>query len=125
MKKVILLIVSALFGLMFINSGLNKFLQYMPMPESMPEAMMKASAAMMEINWLMPLVGVAEILGGILFLFTRTRALGAVVIFPVMIGIVLTHLFISAMGLPIALVLFAVNLWVTYENRSRYLPMVQ
>lgn len=125
MKKIILLIVSALFGLMFINSGLNKFLQYMPMPESMPEAMMKASAAMMEINWLMPLVGVAEILGGILFLFTRTRALGAVVIFPVMIGIVLTHLFISAMGLPIALVLFAVNLWVIYENRSRYLPMVQ
>lgn len=125
MKKIILQILSALFGIMFVNSGLNKFFQYMPMPESMPESMMKATAAMMEINWLIPLVGVGEILGGILFIFSRTRALGAVVIFPVMIGIVLTHLFISAMGLPIALVLFAVNLWVIFENWSRYLPMVQ
>ncbi len=125
MKQKILFVLSLLFGLMFINSGLNKFLNYMPMPENLPEKMMSAMTAMMEIGWLMPLVGFAEILGGILFIIPKTRALGAVVIFPIMIGIILTHIFQAPYGLPIALVLFAINLWVIYENCDAYKPMIK
>lgn len=125
MKQKILFVLSLLFGLMFINSGLNKFLNYMPIPEDLPEKMMSAMTAMMEIGWLMPLVGIAEILGGILFIIPKTRALGAVVIFPVMIGIMLTNIFQAPSGLPIALVLFAINLWVIYENYDAYKPMVK
>ena len=125
MKQKILFVLSLLFGLMFINSGLNKFLNYMPVPENLPEKMISAMTAMMEIGWLMPLVGFAEILGGILFLIPKTRALGAVVIFPIMIGIILTHIFQAPSGLPIALVLFAINLWVIYENCDAYKPMVK
>lgn len=61
MKKKILLVISTLFGLIFINSGLNKFFNYMPMPENMPENMMKLMNAFLEIGWLMPLVAIAEI----------------------------------------------------------------
>ena len=71
MKKKILLVVSILFGLMFINSGLNKFFNYMPMPENMPENMMKVMKAFMEIGWLMPLIAVAEIVGGLLFIINK------------------------------------------------------
>lgn len=87
MKNKILFIVSLLFSLMFINAGLNKFFNYMPMPEDLPEEMMKVMAAFMEIGWLMPFIAVAEIVGGVLFIFKKTRALGAIIIFPVMIGI--------------------------------------
>ncbi|MDO6674583.1 DoxX family protein [Tenacibaculum sp. 1B UA] len=125
MKQKILFVLSLLFGLMFINSGLNKFLNYMPMPEELPEKMMSAMTAMMEIGWLMPLVGIIEILGGILFIIPKTRALGAVVIFPVMIGIMLTNIFQAPSGLPIAIALFAINLWVIYENCDAYKPMVK
>ncbi|MGG6230378.1 DoxX family protein [Tenacibaculum sp. SDUM215027] len=125
MKQKILFVLSLLFGLMFINSGLNKFLNYMPMPEDLPEKMMSTMTAMMEIGWLMPLVGIAEILGGILFIIPKTRALGAVVIFPVMIGIMLTHIFQAPSGLPMAIALFAINLWVIYENCDAYKPMVK
>ncbi|WP_440122199.1 DoxX family protein [Tenacibaculum sp. Ill] len=125
MKQKILFVLSLLFGLMFINSGLNKFLNYMPMPEDLPEKMMSAMTAMMEIGWLMPLVGIAEILGGILFIIPKTRALGAVAIFPVMIGIMLTNIFQAPSGLPIAIALFAINLWVIYENCDAYKPMVK
>ena len=41
MKNKILFVVSLLFGLMYINAGLNKFLNYMPMPKDMPEKMLK------------------------------------------------------------------------------------
>ncbi len=125
MKKKILFGVSILFGLMFINSGLNKFFNYMPMPKDLPENMMRVMTAFMEIGWLMPLVAVAEIVGGTLFITNKYRALGAIIIFPVMIGILLTHIVNAPSGLPLALVLLAINLWVIIENRERYLPMIK
>ena len=125
MKKKILLVVSILFGLMFLNAGLNKFFNYIPVPADMPEKMMKVMAAFMEIGWLMPLVAVAEIVGGILFMIPKLRALGAIIIFPVMIGIILTHIFLEPSGLPLALVLLAINLWVIIENREKYMPMIK
>ena len=125
MKNKILLGVSILFGLMFINSGLNKFFNYMPMPKDIPENMMKVMTAFMEIGWLMPLVAVAEIAGGLLFITNKYRALGAIIIFPVMIGILITHITIAPSGLPVALVLMAIEIWVIIENREKYLPMIK
>ena len=110
---------------MFINSGLNKFFNYMPIPKDLPEGLIKVMKAFMEISWLMPLIAVAEIVGGLLFITNKYRALGAIIIFPVMIGIVLTHIIYAPSGLPLALVLFAINLWVIIENREKYLPMVK
>lgn len=123
MKNKVLLVVSILFGLMFINAGLNKFFNYMPVPEDLPEELMRVMGAFMEIGWLLPLVGVVEIIGGLLFMTNKYRALGAIIIFPVMIGILLTHIINAPSGLVIALVLFAINLWAIYENRVKYAPM--
>ena len=125
MKSKILFVVSLLFGLMFINGGLNKFFNYMPMPENAPIEGMKDFAAMMEIVWLMPLLAVAEILGGILFIIPKTRALGAVIICPIMAGILLTHLLVDTSALPVALILLAILVWVMYENREKYFPMIR
>jgi uncharacterized membrane protein YphA (DoxX/SURF4 family) len=125
MKNKILFVFCLLFGLMFINAGLNKFFNYMPVPEDMPEDVMKMFTGMMAITWLMPLIAVAEIVGGILFIIPKYRALGALIILPVMVGIVLTHLMVAPSGLPMALILFAINIWVIVENREKYLPMVR
>lgn len=125
MKQKILFVVCLLFGLLMINGGLDKFLHYMPMPKDMPESMIKAFTALTTITWLLPLVGFIEILGGILFIIPKTRALGAIVIFPVVIGILLTNTVTEPSGAPIALVVLAINLWVLFENREKYLPMVR
>jgi uncharacterized membrane protein YphA (DoxX/SURF4 family) len=124
MKQKILFIVALLFGLMFINSGLNKFFNYMPMPDDMPEGMMKMFMGLMAIPWLLPLIGVAEIVGGILFIIPKYRALASLIIFPVIVGITLTHVTVAPSGLPIALVLFAILIWVIVENREKYLPLI-
>ncbi|MGE0560243.1 MAG: DoxX family membrane protein [Flavobacteriales bacterium] len=125
MKNKILFVISLLFGLMFINAGLNKFLNYIPTPEDMPENLMKVMAAFMEISWLMPLVAVAEIVGGMLFILPKFRALGAIIIFPIMIGILLFHIVTAPSGLPMALILLAINLWVIIENREKYLHLIK
>ncbi len=123
MKNKILFVASLLFGLMFINAGLNKFFNYMPMPENMPEETLRDFQAMKEIIWLMPLLGLTEIIGGLLIIFPQKRALGAVIIFPIMVGIVLTHVFVDTSGLPITIVLAAILGWIIYENRDAYEPL--
>ncbi len=120
MKNKILFVFSLLFGLLFINSGLNKIFQYMPMPKDMPENMMKLVEAFGAIVWLMPLIAVVEIIGGVLVIIPKYRALGAIMIFPIMIGILLTHIFNAPSGLPIALILFAVLAWIMIDNRAKY-----
>jgi uncharacterized membrane protein YphA (DoxX/SURF4 family) len=125
MKTKILFGLCLLFGLMFINAGLNKFFNYMPMPDDLPEKMQRAWQAFNEIGWIMPLVGAAEALGGLLLIWPRTRALGALVLFPVLVGIVLTNLVAAPSGLPLVAVLLAIYLWVLYEERGKFLPLLK
>ena len=95
------------------------------MPKDMPENMMKLMGAFKEIGWLLPLIAVAEIAGGALFVTNRFRALGAIIIFPILLGILLTHIFIAPSGLPLAFVLWGIEFWVIIENREKYLPMIK
>lgn len=125
MKNKILFVVSLLFALMFINAGLNKFFGYMPMPDPLPEDLMALFTAISSLGWLLPLIGVAEVIGGILVIIPKYRSLGAIIIFPVMVGIPLTHIVNVPASLPTAIVLMAINLWIIFENREKYLPMIR
>lgn len=124
MKSKILFVLSLLFGLMFINAGLNKFFNYMPAPKDLPASMLTLMGAMSQITWLIPLVGIAEVIGGILFIPAKTRALGALIILPVLVGIVCINLVNDRSGLAIVAPLVIILVWVLYENRRKYLPMV-
>lgn len=125
MKKIIQNIASLLVGLMFINAGLNKFFNYIPVPDDLPEQVLSMNTAMEEITWLLPLVAIAEITGGILFIPGRFRALGAILLFPVMLGILLIHTTVVPSGLPVAVAIFLVLLWGMYDNREKYLYLVK
>jgi putative oxidoreductase len=122
--KIVKFIICLLFGLMFINAGLNKFLNYMPMPK-MDDVHMKIMGAFMTVSWLMPLIGTIEVIGGILFIIPKFRALGALVILPVATGVLVHNItYEAAVGVAIALVLFLINLWIIADNWKRYTPMI-
>jgi hypothetical protein len=125
MKQKILNVLSIIFGLLLLNGGLSKFFNYMPVPQDLPDALVKDNVAFMEISWLMPLVAVAEIVGGILTLFRKTRALGILIVFPVMVGVLLIHLFVDQTNLPIAVVIWAIMIWIIYDNREKYLGLLK
>jgi putative oxidoreductase len=124
MKKIIQIIVSLLAGLMFVNAGLNKIFNYIPVPDDLPEQLVQMNTAMAEIGWLLTLVAIAEIIGGVLFIIPRFRALGAIILFPVMLGIMIIHLTVAPSGLAIATAIFLILLWGMYENRDKYLQLV-
>jgi len=124
MKNKILFVLCLLTGLMFINAGLDKFFHYMPMPKDMSEKMVKAGIAFSQIGWLMPLVATAEIIGGLLLIIPRTRALAVIIIAPVLTGILLTNIIMAPSGLPIVFVLIAIIIWVIIENKNKFLPLI-
>lgn len=121
--KTVKFILCLLFGLMFLNAGLDKFFHYMPVPPMEPE-MQKIGEAMMALKWIIPLVGFIEIVGGILFVFPKTRALGAIVILPVMVGIILHNATFMPGGLAIAGPLFLINIWMIFDNWHKYKILV-
>jgi putative oxidoreductase len=124
MKQKITFVLSLLFGLLFINGGLTKFVNYIPEPKGLSKNLIDTMAAMMQIGWLMPLVGIVEIIGGVLIIIPKTRALGAIMLFPIMVGIFLTNTITDSSNLIMGVVLLVVLLWIIYDNRAKYLPMI-
>ena len=110
---------------MFINGGLNKFFNYIPVPPDLPVEMVKVNTALMEIVWLMPLIAVVELVGGVLLLIPKFRALGAIIIFPIMVGILHIHATVALSGLPLAIILSLVLLWIKWEDRAKYLQLIK
>lgn len=121
--KIVKFILSLLFGLLFINAGLNKFLNYMPMPEPTPQQL-EVFQAIGTLRWIMPLAGLVEIIGGLLFIFPKTRAIGAIVILPVMVGIVVHNYTFEPSGLAIAIPLLLINIWMIIDNRARFMALL-
>ncbi len=123
MKNKIILIVAILLGAMMVNSGLNKFFHYMPMPEmSAPAATFMGALA--AAGWFFPLVALVEIVGGLLLAIPKTQALGAIVLFPVVIGIVLFHLFLDPPTVVMSLIMLAILFIIIAQNRLKYMPMI-
>ena len=117
--KIFRFIVCLLFGLLFMFAGLTKFFHFGNEPAMTPE-MQKVTEAFVTIKWLMPLVGIIEITGGILFIIPKTRALGAMVILPVLVGIILHNIVFMPSALPIAAVLLLIEIRIIIDNRHKY-----
>ncbi len=124
MTNKILTVLCTLFGLGMIVFGANKLFPFLPMPELTPEQA-KIFGAFGTIKWLMPLIAVVEIIGGVLIAFPKTRALGAIVILPIVVGIVIHHLTHDPVGIAIPGVFAAINLWAIIDSKDKYMSMVK
>ncbi|QES87780.1 DoxX family membrane protein [Rhizosphaericola mali] len=115
--KIVQFILFLLCGLMFLNAGLDKFLHYMPMPK-MEGEMAKVFDAFMTLKWLMPFVGFFEIVGGLCIIITKTRVVGGLVLFPILLGIVVHNAVFMPSGLTIAIPLFLIDIWAIFFQKK-------
>ena len=88
-------IAAGLLGLVFLFAGLTVLLKLVPMPPPPPS---DTPAGMFHGAFgptgYMTFVKVLEVLGGLLVLFPRTRAVGLMVLAPILVNIVAFHVFI-------------------------------
>jgi putative oxidoreductase len=104
-----------LLGLLFLVSGLNGFLHFIPMPPPSGLAGQYMSALFVS-HYLTP-VFLLEAAGGALLLANRFVVAALVLLGPVLVNILLFHCLMAPEGLPLALV--ATALWAVIFWRAR------
>ena len=124
MKNKIFIGARILFGLMMANSGLNKFLNYMPIPEMTASAEVLMGALGTSI-YIFPLVAIVELLAGGLIITKKYNALGAILMMPITINIFLIHTVLNPAGIIMSLVLLLINLWILLENKSKFTALFE
>src|SRR5438105_15957650 len=108
--KYVIVIARVLLGLVFLVFGSNAFLKFMPMP-AIPGQAGAFITALMSSGY-MYVVAVLQILGGLcLLLGARFVPLGLTMLGPVIVNILLYHLFLQPEGLPIAVAVAALALF--------------
>src|SRR5213076_1498595 len=99
--KIITIIARSLLGLIFVVFGLNAFLHFIPMPP--PEGQAGAFSGAMFQSGYFYVVAVLQILGGLLLLSGLFAPLGLTLLGPVIVNILLFHIFLAPGGLPTAI----------------------
>jgi putative oxidoreductase len=102
------LIARYLLGLIFVVFGANGFLHFIPMPP--PPGVAGQFMGALFVSHVLVVIFLLELIGGILLLVGRYVPLALVLLGPVIVNIVLFHVFMAPSGLPLAAVV--VILWV-------------
>jgi len=117
--KIAIIIVRSLLGLMFLFSSISYFFDLIPMPQ-LTGPMKVFTEGLAASGYIVTLVKGIELICGLLFITGRFVPLAAVVIFPIVVNIVLVHVFLAPEGLPVALFVLLSNLFLAFVYRSHY-----
>ena len=125
--KIAMVIVRTLMGLLFIMSAVTYFLMVMgvfPMPE-IPDGPMKSfNEGLAASGYFMILLKVTELVCGFLLLIGRFVPLAMVILSPIIINIVLTHLFLAPETIAPGLFLMLGNIFLAYYYRDAFVPLL-
>ncbi len=117
--KIAAIIVRLLLGLVFVVFGSNAFLHFISMPELPHNAPGDFLNALFVSHYVYA-IALCQIIGGLLLLLGRFVPLGLTVLGPVVVNILLFHLFMDQSGLMIALVILALWLFLLWYYRSAF-----
>jgi uncharacterized membrane protein YphA (DoxX/SURF4 family) len=122
--KYVIVIVRVLLGLMFAVFGSNAFLHFIPMPEMHGQA--GAFMTALASSGYLYVIAVLQVLGGLcLLLGARFVPLGLTLLGPVIVNIVLYHVFLEPQGLPMAIVVAALSLFLLWIYRFKFPAIFQ
>src|SRR6267378_2840509 len=117
--KIVTTIARLLLGLVFVVFGLNGFLNFIsmgPMPSGLAGQFIGA-LALSHYFWV---VAALQVAGGALLLVNRFVPLGLVLLGPVIVNIVLYHVFLNPSGIALAVVVVILWLIVFYGHRQYF-----
>lgn len=117
--KIATLIVRILLGLIFFVMGLNGFFHFIPQPP-MGEEAAKFMMGLASSGYFFPFLKTLETISGALLLAGIYVPLALVILSPIVINIFLFHLFLEPNGLPIAIVLVLLMIFLGYTYREYF-----
>jgi putative oxidoreductase len=118
-------IVRILLGLAFTTFGLNLFLNFIPQPtKPMPEAVTAFVGALMKSGYMMQMIGVTQLIVGVLLLVNRFVPLALALLAPFLVNSVAFHVFLEPSGLPMAMIFVALEVYLAWVYRNAFRPML-
>lgn len=123
-KSLAPVVARVLLGLAFVVFGLNYFLQFLPTPAPDPKAL-PFLGGLMASGYVFPVIKVIEIAAGLALLRGRFVPLALTLLAPILVNILLIHVVLTPSGLPMALFLVALELFLAWSYRAAFAPMLR
>ncbi len=122
--KIAMIIVRTLVGALFVFGAVT-FLFGLITPPPMPDGPLKTfSEGLAASGYFYTLLKVTELVCGILLLTGRFVPLALVILAPIVINILMVHLFLDRSTLPLALFLVAAMIFLAYNYRKAFAPLL-
>lgn len=122
--KIAILIVRTLVGLLFIFASLTYFLNLIT-PPPLEGAMKTFNEGLAASGYFFTLLKVTELVCGILLVIGRFVPLALVILAPIVINILMVHLFLDRADLPVAIVLTVATLFLAYSYRESFAGLLK
>jgi len=118
-------IVRFLLGLPLVVFGLNMFFHFIPEPKTpMSEGAMAFAGALANSGYMMQLIGVTQLIVGVMLVSNRFVPLALALFAPFMVNSIAFHLFLAPSGLPMAGIFMAMELYLAWAYRAAYRSML-
>ena len=116
--KIVEIVARVLLGLVFVVFGSNAFLHFIPTPP-MQGASAAFIGALVDTGYI-KVVASIQVAGGLILVIGRYIPLGLTLLGPVIVNILCFHIFIDRSGLPLALVVTDLALFLLWCHRSSF-----
>jgi putative oxidoreductase len=124
--KIAMIIVRTLMGLLFLFGAVAYFLMMMglfPAPE-MNGPVKTFNEGLAASGYFFILLKITELVCGLLLVTGRFVPLALVVLSPIIINILMVHIFLDRSGLPVAIFVVLANLFLAYCYRDAFRPLL-
>ncbi len=123
MKKSISILLSRLLlGFVYFIFGLNGFLNFIPLPAKIGKDK-ELLNVLISSGYLFQSVKASEVLLGVLLLAGKYIPLTLIALFPITLNIFLFHLFLNSEGMPIAIFLLSLHIYLAIVYRRYYFSL--
>jgi hypothetical protein len=118
------ILVQRVFGFSFLAFGLNGFVHFIPVVR-MRNPALEFFLGLAATGYMLPLLYVTQATAGALLLVGMFVPFTLALLAPIIVNILLFHLFLAPAGLPVALMLVAFELSLAWDYRDAFAPMLQ
>ena len=122
--KIVTIIARILLGLIFVFFGSNGFLHFLPMPPLPPGVTGEYLHAFFASGYVYVISGF-QVAGGLLLLIGRFVPLGLTILAAIIVNIWAFHLLMAPEGLPPAVVVTILELFLVWSYRDRFAEILR
>jgi putative oxidoreductase len=122
--RIVTTIARLLLGALMVFAGANHVFNFLPKPPMPPGVAGQFLGAMIATGY-MDIVGVIELVTGLLLLINRFVPLALAVLGPIIVNIFIVNLLMAPKALPIAILVIILWILAAYRARTAFLPLLK